>query len=198
MKQVMIALSMISMLSACKDRDTDMVTLSFEINAPLGPMDCLEIFEDPLYAWLAKNGGGPIGGGGGALIGSSGNQTREFFVDLKSPEQVEGAVAFVEGLGVPVGSHYMIGDRKKIPFGDRNRFTFTILESSLPDGDYIELATKIREVLGTQSALLATRANGPVREFWTYAEDKGRIDNALATLKLSFPTLELQSAETGG
>lgn len=196
MKQVMIAISMISMLSACNDRKTDMVTLSFEINAPLGPMDCLEIFEDPLYAWLAKNGGGPIGGGGGG--GSSGNQTREFFVDLKRPDQVEGAVAFVEGLGVPVGSHYMIGETKKISFGDRHRFVFTVLESSLPDGDYIELATKIREVLGSQSALLATRSNGPVREFWTYAEDKGQIDIALATLKLSFPTLELQSAETGG
>lgn len=198
MKRLLTAISMFSMLAGCKDKQVDMVTLSFEINAPLGPMECLEIYEDPLYEWLKENGGGPIGGGGGAYVGSAGNRIREFFVDLKSPDQVDGAIAFVEGLGVPEGSHYLIGATKKIPFGDRRRVVITVDESSLADGNYHALAEKIRGELGKRSSLLATQSDGSVREFWTYPESEDQIHKALAALKFSFPSLAVEIAETGG
>ncbi|MEC5125258.1 hypothetical protein VSU19_00730 [Verrucomicrobiales bacterium BCK34] len=198
MKRLLLAITIISILPCCEDRDTDMVTLSFEINAPLGPMDCLEIFEDPLYEWLEANGGGPVGGGGGSLIGSSGIQTRDFFVDLETKDQVEGAIAFVEGLGVPTGSYYMIGDSDKVGFGDRYRFVLTVDETSLPDGDYFDLVTKIRAELGGESALLRTSSDGSVREFWVYTESEDQLTEALTTLKQSFPTLALQDAEPSG
>lgn len=105
-------------------------TVSFTINAPVGPMERGELFEDPLYDWLQRNGSKIIDGGGGTLLYADGRTIADFFVELSSSKQINGAIKFVKSLGVPVGSSYRVDRKPAVPMGDCRGIQFSLEKRS--------------------------------------------------------------------
>jgi hypothetical protein len=101
-------------------------TVSFTINAPIGPMERGDLFEDPLYGWLHRNGSKVIDGGGGTMLHADGPVIADFFVELSSLKQINGAIKFVKSLGVPVGSSYRVDCKAAVPMGDCRGIQFSL------------------------------------------------------------------------
>lgn len=86
-----------------------------------------ELFEDPLYDWLERNGCEVIDGGGGTMVHADGRAISDFFVEFAgSREQIGGAIEFVKSLGVPVGSSYRIADEDYVLIGDCRGVEFSL------------------------------------------------------------------------
>ena len=85
-----------------------------------------ELFEDPLYGWLHRNGSKIIDGGGGTMLHADGRVIADFFVELSSLKQINGAIKFVKSLGVPVGSSYRVDRKAAVPMGDCRGIQFSL------------------------------------------------------------------------
>lgn len=101
------------------------VTLTFEINARLGPMARGEL-EDPLYEWLEKQGAEIIDGGGGTMMHADGRVVPDFFVEFVGRSHIRGAISFMRKLGLPAGSSYRIDNGATTPIGDTYPVLFSI------------------------------------------------------------------------
>src|SRR5688572_7887532 len=85
-----------------------------------------ELYEDPLYDWLERNGSKIIDGGGGTMLHADGRTIADFFVELSSLKQINGAIKYVKSLGAPVGSSYRVDRKPAVPMGDCRGIQFSL------------------------------------------------------------------------
>ena len=188
----------LSTLLGCMKKEPENPTIWFEINAPLGPMDRGELFEDPLFEWLDQNGGEPIGGGGGTSFGGDGHATCDFSVDLVSRDQIQGAISFVESLGVPEGSSYTVDDGDRVPFGDLKCLILRVEKASVAGDAWSEFVESVRAALGEVGKPLGTSSDDSHEELWAYGTDLERMKVAVDSLRNSYPSLTTTPLKSGG
>ena len=196
--RALIIMGLLSTLLGCKQKEPENPTIWFEINAPLGPMERGEFFEDPLYGWLDQNGGEPLGGGGGTFFGGDGHTTCDFSVDLVSRNQIEGAIRFVESLGVPEGSSYAVDGGDKVFFGDRKCLVLIVDKASVDGDAFSEFLKSVRAALGESGAPLATSSDDTHEELWVYGADLEEMKNAVQPVLKSYPSLTTKPLKSGG
>ena len=163
------------------------VTLSFEINAPLGPFERGEHFEDPLYDWLKERGVEILDGGGGTMLYADGNAVSDFFITFQGRSHLQGAIRFVKSLGVPVGSSYWVDDGEKTQCGDCERLQFSIKKPPRFGQKRIaDLVAAVQDAVDDAGRMLTAYESKGRFVFGIYGKNVAVIKSSLATVAKNY------------
>lgn len=158
-------------------------TVSFTIKAPLGPMERGDLFEDPLYEWLDRNGSVVIDGGGGTMVHANGRVVSDFFVEVPTMKHINEAIKFIKSLGVPAGSSYRVDGKDAVPIGDCQGIEFS-LEKRAGRGTakLVALFNAVKAAVVDRGRLFHTRENENRLVFAIYGKVPNDIRAALGAL----------------
>lgn len=175
-----------------KDQDVDTTTyITATLNCRLMPIDRGELFEDPLDAFLEKNGYGAASGGG--TMQNEDGTIAYCDVEIALPDisdDILGAIAAeLTRLGAPRGSKLVGDDGETIlEFGEKEILSLSLDGVGLPPGTYEEFDTdtfvgQIEKILGDSGKLQGGRALNERTEFYfsgdSFLEMKFRLNSEL-------------------
>jgi len=140
-------------------------TLEVRLNARLASVQRGDRYEDPLAFWIETAFPGSRVTDGGTLRSTEGEPLScAVRADVVGDaEAIEGAVAeFLDGLGAPLGSSLVLGDRPARGFGVQSGFGLYLDGTGLPQDVYAE--NDINEFIDELHA--RTSSHGVLQSFW--------------------------------